>query len=387
MLLVYFVFLSKINFLLGIVYLIFYISYIYISYYIVKNKSKAITNAIDSTTNINKYIVDYFLNYNTIYSENSFDYENKNMEELLTNEQKEYFKVQHSINSSNFLSKLILSTISLSILVYFSYNFKFEISLLLIIIYSIFNLMDFSKTILKFFEITDRLNIIINKIELFDNKNTLENRCKFEYLDSDDILILNNICYKYPNTDKTILNNINISIKNGSINILKGENGKGKSTLAKIIALMLNPNSGQIIYNKKYINNKNDIIYYCQDTNLFNRTIIDNILYPNNKISDTLFDLIKKLELDNIIKNEFDLYNRKVGDFGKGLSGGEKQKILLIRAFLSDKKIIIFDEINSQIDKENNEKFYQLINEYLHDRTVIIISHRENKINANMITI
>lgn len=55
MLLVYFVFLSKINFLLGIVYIIFYISYIYISYYIVKNKSKAITNAIDSTTNINKY--------------------------------------------------------------------------------------------------------------------------------------------------------------------------------------------------------------------------------------------------------------------------------------------------------------------------------------------
>lgn len=98
--------------------------------------------------------------------------------------------------------------------------------------------MDFSKTILKFFEIIDRLNIIINKIELFDNK-TLENRCKFEYLDSDDILILNNICYKYPNTDKTILNNINISIKNGSINILKGENGKGKSTLAKIIALIL----------------------------------------------------------------------------------------------------------------------------------------------------
>lgn len=245
--------------------------------------------------------------------------------------------------------------------------------------------MNFGKIILSFFETIDRLSIVMEKLEIFKNKKEMKSNYRFEYLETDNILELKNICYKYPNTDRLILNNINLNIKNNSINILKGDNGKGKSTLSKIISLMLNPESGEILFNKKYIEDREDIIYYSQESSLFNRTIIENILYPNVKINENnlkeIFEIIKRMGLDNVIKNKKDLIDKNIGEFGKEISGGEKQKILIIRALMSNKKIIIFDEINSQIDMENNCNFYELIYEYLRDRTIIIISHRENKMN------
>ncbi|WP_064609207.1 ABC transporter ATP-binding protein [Streptobacillus moniliformis] len=376
---------------IGIVYLFFYILYVYISYNFLKNNSENISKSIDTTSKINSFIVDYFINYNTIYSENSYEYEKIKIKDLFNKEEKKYYSIQFNILKSNLLLRLFLIMTSV-LVIYIAFNKQVDLKILLIIIYSVFNLNDFGRYILNFFECWDRLGLVISKMKIFDSQYIEEN-LKMEYLDSENIIILKNISYKYKDSSEMIINNKSLEIKEGSKNLVIGKNGKGKSTLCKIIANMLNVSSGELIYNSKYIKNKNEIIYYSQNINLFDRSIIENILYPKNKLDKEteikIKDIIKELELNNIIKNEDDLFNKTIGDFSKKISGGEKQKILIARALLSDKKVIIFDEINSGIDKFNNLNFYKLISKYLNDRTVIIISHREehNEIIDNTINL
>ncbi|WP_073507572.1 ATP-binding cassette domain-containing protein [Streptobacillus notomytis] len=376
---------------IGIVYLIFYVLYVYISYNFLKNNSENISKSIDTTSKINSFIVDYFINFNTIYNENSYEYEKIKIKDLFNKEEKKYYSIQFNILKSNLFLRLFL-IISSILVISIAFNRQVDLKVLLIIIYSVFNLNDFGKYILNFFECWDRLNLVISKMNIFDSKCIKEN-LKIEYLDNENIIVLKNINYKYLDSDEMIINNKSLEIKDGSKNLIIGKNGKGKSTLCKIIANMLNVYSGEIIYNSKYIKNKNEIIYYSQNINLFDRSIIENIIYPKNElnkeIENKIKDIIKELELDNVIKNDDDLFNKKIGDFSKKISGGEKQKILIARALLSDKKVIIFDEINSGIDKFNNLNFYKLISKYLNDRTIIIISHREehNEIIDNIINL
>ncbi|ACZ00565.1 hypothetical protein CEP89_03905 [Streptobacillus moniliformis] len=391
MIIVYSIVLYNIYNLIGVIYLIFYLIYMYISYIFLKNDSKTISNSIDITSKISSFIVDYFINYDTIHSEDSYKYETENLKKFLNEEEKSYYSVQKNIVRSNFLLRIFLIFVS-GIVIFIGFNKKIDISLILIIIYSIFNLNNFGKYILSFFECWDRIRIVLEKIKMFDSKE-IEGHLNIKYIDSEDIIVLKDICYKYPDSNEIIFENKSLSIKQGTKNLLIGKNGKGKSTICKIISNMLNVSKGEIIYNSKYINNEKEIIYYSQNINLFDRSIIENIIYPKSKFDDiNLLDIrkiIKELELDNIIKSDEDLLEKKIGDFSKKISGGEKQKILIARALLSNKKVIIFDEINSGIDKFNNENFYKLISKYLSDRTVIIISHREEKndIIDNVITL
>lgn len=391
MIIVYSIILYNTYTLIGFMYLIFYLMYVYISYIFLKNNSKIISKSIDTTSKISSFIVDYFINYNTIYSEDSYKYETENFKKFLNKEEKSYYSVQKNIVKSNFLLRLFLIFVS-SIVVFIGFSKKIDISLLLIIIYSIFNLNNFGKYILNFFECWDRIRIVLEKIKLFDSKE-VEKHLSVKYIDSEDIIILKDIYYKYPDSKEMIFENKSLSIKQGTKNLLIGKNGKGKSTICKIISNMLNISKGEIVYNSKYINNEKEIIYYSQNMNLFDRSIIENIIYPKSKFDNinllNIRKIIKELELDNVIKSDEDLLEKKIGDFSKKISGGEKQKILIARALLSDKKVIIFDEINSGIDKFNNENFYKLISKYLNDRTVIIISHREEKndIIDNIITL
>lgn len=152
-----------------------------------------------------------------------------------------------------------------------------------------------------------------------------------------------------------------------------------KSTLCKIIANMLVPGSGEIVFNKKFINDEKDISYYSQNNSLFDASIFENIVYNINDYDINLIKtLIKELKLDNLIKTDDDLFNKKAGDFGKIFSHGEKQKILIIRSFLKPNEIIIYDEINSALDKETTTIFYNLLNKYCANSTIIFISHRNN---------
>ena len=374
----YTILLININYILGVVYISSYAFYTYISIKLLKKDSKNIEQSLSASSKISSYILDFFSNYDTIYNLKTFDIENIKFNKLLNDEENCYKKVQNKIDYSNLKIQFILVFFSFMLILYYGLvSNNIEYKFFLILIYSIFYLSNFGKEMLMLFETLDRLSVALEQLNVFSDKKITD--IQIEKLDGNEIVNAKDLSFRYTNSKTYILSNLNFIINRLDRVLIIGENGKGKSTLCKIIANMLKQSEGQLIFNEKFINNSSDISYYSQNNNLFDISIFENIIYnTNNYDIEMIRTLIKELKLDNLIKNDHDLFNKKAGDFNKNFSGGEIQKILIIRSFINPNKIIIYDEVNSALDKETTNIFYDLVNKYCKNSTIIFISHRNN---------
>jgi tungstate transport system ATP-binding protein len=173
---------------------------------------------------------------------------------------------------------------------------------------------------------------------------------------------------------KTVLNVKNLTIKENIITGILGPNGSGKTTMMKIIADLLEPESGRIIYNGQYFNKiKDNLTYVSHNSYLFNDTVYENIAAPlkfrekeNSYIEKRVKELIKMFKID-YLKDKNAL----------NLSGGEKQKVSLARALSFNPEILIIDEPTANIDPN----FIKLIESTLksinekYKTTILIVTH------------
>ena len=184
-----------------------------------------------------------------------------------------------------------------------------------------------------------------------------------------DGIFLSNLVYRIG--DKDILKNINFYIPPGMHLGIIGEIGSGKSTLLKLLLGLYKPTSGAIFmhkYNTAYLNRKqlNKLISYVpQNPVLFKRTVYENIVYGQHELATDSREYI------NEILKDFDIGLDKVS----GLSGGQKQVVAIIRAFVTNPEIIILDEITSSIDKKTKDKIMTLLHQLFEKKTVIIVTH------------
>ena len=187
---------------------------------------------------------------------------------------------------------------------------------------------------------------------------------------------------------KVTVNNINIDIVKGKSVGLIGKSGSGKSTLVDIITGLLEPNSGEILIDGKNINKdkiswQKQIGYVPQDIYLLDDSIRNNITFgiDKEKIDEKLLsEVIEKSQLKNLINSLPKKLETLVGDRGTRLSGGEKQRIGIARALYNKPKVMIFDEATSALDIYNENKILEEIYENKKDKTLIIISHRNNTV-------
>lgn len=193
-------------------------------------------------------------------------------------------------------------------------------------------------------------------------------------------LELKNISYKYG--DKKILNNKNLTVTQNDKIAIVGESGSGKSTFIKIIMGLLNDYSGTYIINGDVIKSEdtiqtfNRVAYVGQDHFIFNDTIKNNLtkFAPDTTHIETINNVIDKLNLSSLIKNSDDDINTVIEENGKNLSKGQSQRLSLARAILSNRDILILDEVTSSLDEDNKKEIENyLLN--LKDRTIIFVSH------------
>ena len=191
------------------------------------------------------------------------------------------------------------------------------------------------------------------------------------------MLVLKKINKKYAN--KTIIKNFSYCFEENQIYIILAESGKGKTTLLNIIAQVDKSYSGQIFYdgleiiNQTYFNLKN-ISYIHQDYNLFEEmTVLENINLLNNDYDKKeLNDYAKRLKIDTFL-------NKKV----KFLSGGEKQRVSILRAILKKGKIILADEPTSSLDEQMAKEVIKIFTELKKNKIIIIVTHNQ-KIFKNL---
>ncbi|MEH6552208.1 MAG: ABC transporter ATP-binding protein [Pseudomonadales bacterium] len=195
-------------------------------------------------------------------------------------------------------------------------------------------------------------------------------------------IIFDKISFAYPGRDP-ILTDYTLDIKPGETIALTGPNGAGKSTLAHLLMRLADVDQGQITIDGTDIRQVNlaslraQIGLVAQHTLLLNGSVADNIAYGRAMASqDDIEDAAKGAHADEFISQLPDGYQTVIGDQGLKLSGGQRQRIALARALLKNSPILILDEATSMFDPEGEANFIAQCHELLHQRTVILITHR-----------
>ena len=192
-----------------------------------------------------------------------------------------------------------------------------------------------------------------------------------------------NVNFKYKNTEKNVLNSINLKIIGGKMNALVGHSGAGKSTVLNLIPRFFNASDGDIlideqsIYQLKIHSLRKNISLVSQETTLFDDTIKNNISYANPDATDEeIIDAAKNSFCHEFIEKLTNKYDTQIGENGVRLSGGEKQRISIARAILKKTPIILLDEATSSLDSETEDKIQKGLNYLTKNKTTIVIAHR-----------
>lgn len=187
-----------------------------------------------------------------------------------------------------------------------------------------------------------------------------------------------NIGFEYI-PQKPVLRDFNFIIAAAEKVLLEGSNGTGKSTFCKILSMLYPPCTGNIFindekavfYNESALRKK--VLLVSNDDVLFNDTLAFNISFNRNNDAKKILELSRQIGFHDFISKNAEGLDFLITEQGRNLSTGQRKKILLLRAFLSDAELIIIDEVLSGVDKESKEKIEAYINKS--DRAFIVISH------------
>jgi len=196
------------------------------------------------------------------------------------------------------------------------------------------------------------------------------------------------ISFIYENTERTVLNNLNFTIKAGQKIAIVGTNGAGKSTLVKLLCQLYNPKSGKIFLNETDLSTLspgsiNKIIsIVTQNPIRFEGTVKENIAFgnwENYKDNDAaVYDIIEKAKLTDFVKrlpNGLDtLIGRKFGNYT--MSGGQWQRLAIARILTRSTPVLILDEPTSNLDAIAEQEIFQMLCDQMQEQTIIFVTHR-----------
>lgn len=185
--------------------------------------------------------------------------------------------------------------------------------------------------------------------------------------------------------EETILKDCTISMKPGKVIGIHGKSGSGKSTLLKLLMRFWDVNDGKISISDKNVKAiktktlRNMQSYVTQETELFHDSIANNIAIGKPGASrEEIMEAAKKASIHDFILSLPDGYDTKVGELGDTLSGGEKQRIGIARAFLHDAPMLLLDEPTSNLDSLNEGIILKALEKECEGKTVVLVSHRES---------
>lgn len=189
--------------------------------------------------------------------------------------------------------------------------------------------------------------------------------------------------YETETGEKRVLNNINFHAKAGQIIAIVGATGAGKTSLISMIARFYDPSKGRVTMDGHDLRDlqvnslRENISLVLQEPFLFPMTIAENIAFGNPKATlEEIMEAAKSAQAHDFIITLPQQYETLVSEMGASLSGGEKQRIALARAFLKNAPILILDEPTSALDALTEAKIFKKLTETVSGKTVFLISHR-----------
>ncbi|MFX0115743.1 MAG: ABC transporter ATP-binding protein, partial [Candidatus Hodarchaeota archaeon] len=226
----------------------------------------------------------------------------------------------------------------------------------------------------------DRLLETMNKeTEIYENESGIEKELE-------GMIQFKNVSFSYPGSPKKVLCNIDFEVKPGQTVAIVGTTGSGKTTLTKLLTRLYDVSSGSIIIDGinvrgfKLQSLRRQISYIEQDVFLFSTSILENIAFGHDASLDEVITVAKEAQAHEFISALPEGYESEVGERGITVSGGERQRIAIARAFLTNPRILILDDSTSAIDSETEDKIQRAIRRVLKGRTTFLITHRLSQI-------
>ncbi|KAH8902161.1 P-loop containing nucleoside triphosphate hydrolase protein [Coniochaeta sp. PMI_546] len=196
---------------------------------------------------------------------------------------------------------------------------------------------------------------------------------------------LQNVWFRYPTRDVSILNGLDMTIEKGQFAAIVGPSGSGKTTVISLLERFYNPNLGRILYNGSDISYlslnhyRKEISLVAQEPSLFNGTIRENILLgvDEDVITDVeVHHACRDAEIHDFIVSLPEGYNTEVGTKGVALSGGQKQRLSIARALIRKPRLLLLDEATSNLDAETERAVQAVFEKNRNDRTMVVVAHR-----------
>ncbi|MGM5061406.1 ABC transporter ATP-binding protein/permease [Staphylococcus aureus] len=187
---------------------------------------------------------------------------------------------------------------------------------------------------------------------------------------------LTDISFRYDNSDRLVLNDLNLEIYNGDQIALVGPSGAGKSTLTHLIAGVYQPTIGTISINQRDLN----IGILSQQPYIFSASIKENITMFKDIENNTIEEVLDEVGLLDKVQSFTKGINTIIGEGGEMLSGGQMRRIELCRLLVMKPDLVIFDEPATGLDIQTEHMIQNVLFQHFKDTTMIVIAHRDNTI-------
>ena len=241
--------------------------------------------------------------------------------------------------------------------------------------------LDITTTFNEVFASKASIEVVRKDISLLEKQN-LKDSSKLKQFKRN--IVFEKVFFKYDQTDKFVLKNINLAINKGKQIAFVGPSGSGKTTIIDLIIGLLKPTKGSILVDGKSVVDKNDVWtykigYIPQDIYITNDTILKNVAlgYREEDVNiKRVTQVLKIAQLyDFVMKTEEGL-NSFIGENGLKISGGQKQRLGIARALYHRPEILIMDEATAALDNKTEKEFINTLKSLPKSITIIMIAHR-----------
>ncbi|MCM0582843.1 ABC transporter ATP-binding protein [Weissella diestrammenae] len=196
-------------------------------------------------------------------------------------------------------------------------------------------------------------------------------------------LVANQIDFKYQD-DQSILSQVSFEAKPNTVVAFVGPSGGGKSTIFQLLERFYHPTNGEILLGEKSIDTislkawRRQIGFVSQDSAIMAGTIRDNLTYglTGHYSDQQLWDVLEMAYADEFVQAMSDGLDTQVGERGVKVSGGQRQRLAIARAFLRDPKLLMLDEATASLDSESEAMVQKALEKLMKNRTTLVIAHR-----------